>query len=339
MDPFEVRMHFLSLLRRLNASQQSIQKVVAYALKYFSRCGEDLWDCVVEECQKGSLNTRINILYLLDSLCETSLLSKASFGPSNYNNNLYVDFVARDLAMIVDYVVPQSREGLINLMSAVQILENWRNKRIIDPQKIDDVLAKLESQKAGMHAAAMVSDVQVASDAERESLTFSRPEVFKRIEEDRERHKRLRERRWVQPVSHMQAMPLLASFAPLPPDQSPGAVPASSITQTDTVAGTIDPPLPLDIEFDNEWETTSDWNEDDEEAIAEENALCYPNAATRLGGNAEIPASLVSGVAPVMAKAPSIAEEENVSAQAEPPKKRIKIIRTRWPVTNDRRET
>lgn len=70
MDPFEVRMQFLTLLRRLNASvntflkisdrlwiirsssQQSIQKVVGYALKYFSRCGEDLWDCIVEECQK-----------------------------------------------------------------------------------------------------------------------------------------------------------------------------------------------------------------------------------------------------------------------------------------------
>ncbi len=69
MDPFEVRMQFLSLIRKLNAlvllfshsiltqlaltsSQQSIQKVVGFALKFFSQCGEDLWDCIVEECQK-----------------------------------------------------------------------------------------------------------------------------------------------------------------------------------------------------------------------------------------------------------------------------------------------
>ena len=26
--------------------------MVGYALKYFSRCGEDLWECIVEECQK-----------------------------------------------------------------------------------------------------------------------------------------------------------------------------------------------------------------------------------------------------------------------------------------------
>lgn len=29
------------------------------------------------------------------------------------------------------------------------------------------------------------------------------------------------------------------------------------------------------MEFDAAWETTSDWNEDDDEAIQEENALCF----------------------------------------------------------------
>lgn len=51
-DPFEARMQFLQLLRKLNASQQSIQKVVGYAIKYGSKCGEDLWECILEECAK-----------------------------------------------------------------------------------------------------------------------------------------------------------------------------------------------------------------------------------------------------------------------------------------------
>jgi len=34
--------------------------------------------------------------------------------------------------------------------------------------------------------------------------------------------------------------------------------------------------LPIDVEFENAWETTSDWNEDDDEAALEENALCFP---------------------------------------------------------------
>ncbi|THH26356.1 hypothetical protein EUX98_g7833 [Antrodiella citrinella] len=252
MDPFEVRMQFLGLLKRLNASQQSIQKVVGYALKYFSRCGEDLWDCIVEECQKGSINNRINILYFLDSLCETSLLAKAHSGTDgSQTSSYYVDYVSRDLGKIVEYVVPDGRQGLPNLMSTKQILESWRSKRVIDPQKVDDVMAALDSREDAKDAAEDATGPPTAA-------PLPRNEVFKRIEEDRERHKRLRERRWVQPVSHNSNSTQLASFLPLTDD------------------GDGDEELTLDIEFENDWETTSDWNEDDDDAALDENELCFP---------------------------------------------------------------
>jgi CTD kinase subunit gamma len=41
--------------------------------------------------------------------------------------------------------------------------------------------------------------------------------------------------------------------------------------------------MPEDIEFENAWETTSDWNEDDDEAVLEENELCEGGAG--LGAN------------------------------------------------------
>ncbi|KAK7691384.1 hypothetical protein QCA50_004783 [Cerrena zonata] len=252
MDPFEVRMQFLNLLKRLTASQQSIQKVVGYALKYFSSCGEDLWDCIIEECQKGSINNRINILYFLDSLCESSLLAKArphSSKEKHPNSSYYVDYVSRDLTKIVEYVVPQGRQGLPNLMSTRQILESWRSKRVVDPAKASEVLATLESRKDS-----------VDPSADPRQMILPRQEVFKRIEEDRERHKRLRERRWVQPVSHnLPNQALLASFMPLTDD------------------GDGEGELTLDIEFENDWETTSDWNEDDDDAAHDENELCFPN--------------------------------------------------------------
>ncbi len=87
-----------------------------------------------------------------------------------------------------------------------------------------------------------------------------RQEIFKRIEEDRERHKRLRERRWVQAVSHnphSNLLPQLASFLPLTNDYDG------------------EQELTLDIEFENDWETTSDWNEDDDDAAQEEAGLCF----------------------------------------------------------------
>ncbi|KAJ3724141.1 CTD kinase subunit gamma CTK3-domain-containing protein [Lentinula guzmanii] len=261
MDPFEVRMQFVALLRRLDASQQSIRKVVSYAVKFFPPCGEDLWDCIVEETQKGSINSRINILYFLDSLCETCLLVKthanAIGNTQKASSNMYVDLVARDLGKIVGNVVPPGVEGSPNLVSTKQILETWRSKRVIDPQILDSVITSFAHRND-----AGESD----NDAPTVRKTFAplpRSEVFKRIEEDRERHKRLRERRWVQPITHnnitqMQAPPL-ASFMPL----------------TEKEDG--DRELSIDIEFDNEWETLSDWNEDDDEACTEENALCFPD--------------------------------------------------------------
>ncbi|KAJ3508088.1 hypothetical protein NLJ89_g5946 [Agrocybe chaxingu] len=280
MDPFEVRMQFIELLRRLNASQQSIQKVVGFAVKHFPPCGEDIWDCIVEETAKvqlteirtelaadppqGSINSRINILYFLDSLCETSLLVKSHARSERSRlanaNGLYVHFVARDLNRIVESIVPEGRQGIPNLLSTKQILENWRNKRYIDPQKIDDVLASLDSRPNAGPSENGGPETAPKHSAPHETLP--RNEVNKRIEQDRERHKRLRERRWVQPTSHNPATfqaPQLACFYPL----------------NDAVDGQEE--LALDIEFENEWEATSDWNEDDEDAVGEEAQLAFPS--------------------------------------------------------------
>ena len=92
-------------------------------------------------------------------------------------------------------------------------------------------------------------------------LTLDPFEIKKRMEEDRERHKCLREQRWVQAVSHnlpVGGVPPLASFLPL----TDGSDRVRKLT--------------LDIEFDNEWETMSNWNKDNDEAVADENALCFP---------------------------------------------------------------
>ena len=53
---------------------------------------------------------------------------------------------------------------------------------------------------------------------------------------------------------------------------------ALSIFPSQSSSSTTEPLVPesaLDIEFENAWETTSDWNEDDDEACNEENVLCF----------------------------------------------------------------
>jgi CTD kinase subunit gamma len=143
--------------------------------------------------------------------------------------------------------------GVHEWMIVSQTLENWRTKRVIDPQKIDDVLSALNSRTTDV-------DPSQAAPQPAHQDHLSRNDVFKRIEEDRERHKRLRERRWVQPITHnttdYRSLPL-ACFVPL-------TGPTGEECEQ-----------PFDIEFENEWETTSDWNEDDDEAAAEESELCF----------------------------------------------------------------
>ncbi|GJJ08424.1 hypothetical protein Clacol_002640 [Clathrus columnatus] len=221
---------------------------------------------------EGSINTKINILYMLDSLCEASLASGKQMNPSN---NLYVNYVAKDLQKIIDLVVPDGRTGLLNLMSTTQVLESWRKKRIIDPSVVNEVLASLNDRKVRIH------DLPIANEH------FPIQEAQKRIEEDRERHKRLRERRWVQPA--MNAFPLrLASFYPL-------TTPVSTSTGIDeemsnNLGKENNNQSSIDVEFENAWETTSNWNEDDDEAVQEENALCFSEStsianASLIGGN------------------------------------------------------
>ena len=76
-------------------------------------------------CMQGTLNSRINILYLLDSLCETCLLAKPPTGASTrdtgQSSSSYVDFVSRDLTKLVEYVVPDGQHGMPNFMSTVQV--------------------------------------------------------------------------------------------------------------------------------------------------------------------------------------------------------------------------
>ncbi|KAG8804152.1 hypothetical protein FRC16_000541 [Serendipita sp. 398] len=116
---------------------------------------------------------------------------------------------------------------------------------------------------------------------------------MKRIEEDRERHKLLRERRWVQRVDRSDtSQATLAAFLPnsLPPIASSKSVPPTPSDAMETDDGTstqvripttlsndrANPQLAIDIEFENAWETSSDWNEDDIDAVYEEYILCFP---------------------------------------------------------------
>jgi len=253
MDAFEIRLQFVSVLRRLTSSQQSIQRFVTFALRWGPQCGDDLWDCLCEECEKASLNSRINIFYALDGLLEASI--NESMDESSTTS--YPELLKRDLAKIVKLVVPDRREGVLNVMSVTQILNSWKVRRLVEPEIIEPIEVHLANRKSKR------SDESSSTSG---LGNFKKDDIFRRIEDDRERHKRLRERIWLLPVplrpDPLQRPATAAILSTNPSPISP-ASPAQAPTKIkdDNVSTGSD--LAIEIEFEQMWDATEPLDESD----------------------------------------------------------------------------
>ncbi|GAA6011857.1 hypothetical protein JCM11491_000773 [Sporobolomyces phaffii] len=278
MDPFEIRMQFLTLISRLSSSLPSLSKVSSFALKHAQKCSDDIWDCLLDELSHSpSLNHRINLLYLIDLMLDKEGPPTTRIGAVVVGMGSYRALVERDLATVVDQVVPrESKQGVLNHMSAMQVLKSWRTKRLLDGDTLDQVITTLRDRK---HAAG--GDEQASATT---FTDFSRNDILRRIEDDRERHKRLRERIWVLPIpSTVFQAPLLASSSssastnPKPSPISPASPfdsqPVSSTTASSNHRNPAEngggggvaspslvrgPELALEIEFDQLWEATQE---------------------------------------------------------------------------------
>lgn len=170
---------------------------------------------------------------------------------------------------------------MLNLKATRAILDSWHSRRVIDPAVVDKALAQLAERKPA--AATSSPPAPVAAGAKRPREVMGRSDVLRRIEEDRERQKRLRERMWILPIPPLVGRagaggsgaatihPSPASpFTPASPRGTPGA------SSTTTAAKLMPPPpppvtfvSPLDVEFDQMWEATSDLDDDDCERMRE----------------------------------------------------------------------
>ncbi|KOS13134.1 hypothetical protein Malapachy_1534 [Malassezia pachydermatis] len=241
MDAFQIRMEFLELLKHLNASQQSIRKIVSFALKYANKCPDDIWDCIVTECSKASANTRINVLFMLDAFLADD------FQTSPAEVAVYRTLAVRDLPAIVDLVVPEgSWDAVINGGSTKQILSSWQSKHIFDQALLNRLINTTEARVSSIREGDSGHDLPPLAQV-------SRADILRRMDEDRERHKRLRENSWK-----------------LPPMTFLHALTPQSTSSMDTKSQIPSPLNAIAIEFDHEWDTVSDLNEDDLEHIREE---------------------------------------------------------------------
>ncbi|GAA6006562.1 hypothetical protein JCM10207_004974 [Rhodosporidiobolus poonsookiae] len=276
MDPFEVRMGFITLLTKLTSTVPSISKVASFALKHAQRSSDDLWDCYLDEVASANLNSRVNLLYLLDALLDKEgprVVVKGTGGAGVVGAGSYRALVERDLAKVVKHVVPETREGVLNWMSTNQVLRSWKTRRLLEQDVLDSVIAELDERKAALHSQ--------SSDSSSAFSNFSRNDILRRIEDDRERHKRLKERIWVLPVPstlHPAISPAsllnpaaqqrpspISPASPFDPSSRPSSsarrassAAAAAVEKAATSTAGRGPELALEMEFEQLWEASEE---------------------------------------------------------------------------------
>jgi CTD kinase subunit gamma len=185
-DPFEVRMRFTNQLRQLNASVTSAQKAAQYALRH-KDLAEDLHSCILEQLERNGMNTRANIMYFIEHFLD---LAHRDGGHMDY-----IRMMQRDIIRVVDAVAPEDGSGAANIKVIRKVLQTLQSKSFLEGQtvsQIEEVLRERDTS-ASMGTSPANGDVVIKGNA---PPKLDRRQIEQRIEEDRERHKTLRENKW-----------------------------------------------------------------------------------------------------------------------------------------------
>ncbi|KAF2144303.1 uncharacterized protein K452DRAFT_296501 [Aplosporella prunicola CBS 121167] len=191
-DPFEVRMRFTSQLQHLNASVNSAQKAANYALKY-REMDEDLHSCILEQLERNNMNNRANIMYFIEHLCDMA---------QRENHLEFVRMMERDILRVVDAVAPSDGSGAANVKVVRRVLNGLQQKQVLLPQTVQELEECLKERDIGGAHPALSSPTNGAPGSGRHTprangaIRLDKRQIEQRIEEDRERHKRLREVIW-----------------------------------------------------------------------------------------------------------------------------------------------
>lgn len=150
------------------------------------------------------MNNRANIMYFIEHLCETA---------QREHHLDFVRMITRDILRVVDAVAPADGSGAANVKVVRRVLAGLQAKSILLPETVLEIEAGLAERDTlpGAHPALSPISPNAQKDApqggrEGEAtagakgmggvVRLDKRQIEQRIEEDRERHKRLRESIW-----------------------------------------------------------------------------------------------------------------------------------------------
>ncbi|KAJ2804000.1 hypothetical protein H4R20_002674 [Coemansia guatemalensis] len=186
MDPFEARLLFGNMLDNLTGAQPTIDRVSAFAVKNASMA-DNLFDCIDEKLEKIQVPPRLNILLVLDGILGTGASNGRANSTSASAAQSWSEVLKKDIVRIVKAVVPETPGGDSNVPQVRKVAAGWRRKSIFDESTMDQI-EKLLANRAGDRSAGGTES------------SMKNQDIMKRIEEDRERHKRHKEDVWIRPA-------------------------------------------------------------------------------------------------------------------------------------------
>jgi CTD kinase subunit gamma len=147
-----------------------------------------MWTMLIEQ-KKNSMNNRANVMYFIEHLCDLS---------ARESHIDYIRMMQRDILRVVDAVAPEDGSGAANVKVVRKVLQALQSKSFLLPQtvlEIEECLKERDTLPSSSPA-----DVEMTP-ANRNGayIKLDKKQVEQRIEEDRERHKRLRENIWAVP--------------------------------------------------------------------------------------------------------------------------------------------
>jgi len=145
------------------------------------------------------MNNRANIMYFIEHLCEMATKE------SHMN---YVRMIQRDILRVVDAVAPADGSGAANVKHVRRVLQGLQNKSILSDEtvaEIDSALKERETHPAHLLDLESVEGQDITGKSKSGTprgskangiIRVDKRQIEQRIEEDRERNKRLRESMW-----------------------------------------------------------------------------------------------------------------------------------------------
>lgn len=161
---------------------------------------------------QNSMNNRANIMYFIEHLCDMA---------QRENHLNFVRMMQKDILMVVDAVAPSDGSGAANVkvvrrvrstvhgagdsleVTLIQVLQGLQQKNVLQQDTVAEIEGCLKERDAEQPLSPIDANGQQEHPqnhtANAKVNGLSRPDkrqIEQRIEEDRERHKRLRESIW-----------------------------------------------------------------------------------------------------------------------------------------------